>query len=256
MAHLKKSKKGYYSLYERILGKERCIKYIGKDPAPYYASLEKGAEINEATKRYPDLATRGSGQAILAEYKRRTLQKQNLPDKLYKTIVIDPPWPVEKIIRKVVPITQQYDFEYAVMTLEEIAALPLPDFADKEGCHVYLWATEKFLPMAFDILRQWGVNYIFTLVWHKNGGFQPFGLPQYNCEFVLFGKIGSLPFLTTRAFNCCFTADRREHSRKPQEFDDLIRRVSPEPRLEWFGRELKAGFDTIGAEKDKFNEMP
>ena len=111
------------------------------------------------------------------------------------------------------------------------------------------------MPFAFDILRQWGVSYIFTLVWHKNGGFQPFGLPQYNCEFVLFGKIGTLAFLTTKAFNCCFVGDRREHSRKPKEFDDLIRRVSPEPRLEWFGRELKDGFDTLGAEKEKFNEV-
>ena len=138
---LKKDQKGYYRLYEKVGGKTKYLKYIGKDPAAYYASLEKGAEISEAIKRYPDLATIGNGQAILAEYKRRILEKQPIPDKTYKTIVIDPPWQVEKIVRKVVPISQQYDFDYATMSIEDITKLPVPDLADKNGCHIYLWTT-------------------------------------------------------------------------------------------------------------------
>jgi len=256
MAYLHKDQRGYWHLKERRKGKVHYLRYIGKDPSGYYASLEKGAEILEAIRRYPDLATKGNGQAILAEYKRRIIDKQPIPSKVYRTIVIDPPWPMDKIKRAVVPINQQYDFDYATMTLEEIAALPVGELVDKTGCHVYLWTTEKFLPASFDILKRWGIDYILTFVWHKNGGFQPFGLPQYNCEFVIFGKAVGLSFQTTKALFCCFDGKRREHSRKPIEFDDMVRRVSPEPRLEWFGRERKDGFETIGYEKGKYNEMP
>jgi N6-adenosine-specific RNA methylase IME4 len=40
----------------------------------------------------------------------------------------------------------------------------------------------------------------------------------------------------------------REHSRKPDEFYDLIRRVSPGPRLDMFSREKRDGFEQHGNE--------
>jgi N6-adenosine-specific RNA methylase IME4 len=259
MAYVQKVKvkgKTYYRLVEKYRDeagkwKVRFLKYLGTDPQPYLDSVNKGQEIIQAQLKYPDLAVKG-GQAALAEYKRRQIPKIKLPVKTYRTIVVDPPWSMDKIIRKVVPVTQQYDFDYATMTLDEIRQLPVSQVANKDGCHLYLWTTQKFLPEAFSILKEWGFDYIFTMVWHKNGGFQPFDLPQYNCEFVLFGRIGSLKFLTTKQFFTCFNGLRREHSRKPPEFDDIVRRVSPEPRLEWFARETKEGFDTFGVETDKF----
>ncbi len=86
------------------------------------------------------------------------------------------------------------------------------------------------------------------MVWHKAGGFQPFNLPQYNAEFVLFGRKGGLDFLDTKNFFTCFEGKRREHSRKPVEFYDLIRRVSPEPRIEMFSREKHDGYEIWGDE--------
>ena len=32
---------------------------------------------------------------------------------------------------------------------------------------VLLWTTHKFLPDAFDILKEWGLDYKATLVWNK-----------------------------------------------------------------------------------------
>ena len=43
------------------------------------------------------------------------------------------------------------------------------------------------------MFRHVGV-FLCPFVWHKAGGFQPFGLPQYNCEFVLFARRGGLDF--------------------------------------------------------------
>ena len=183
--------------------------------------------------------------------KNAALIKQMIaqPTGKHSTIVIDPPWPMKKIVREVRP--NQAGFDYPTMSVEEIKLFPIGDYA-LDNCHLYLWTTQKFLPAAFDILKAWGFGYIFTMVWRKAGGFQPVGLPQYNCEFVLFGRKGNLEFLDTKDFFCAFEAPRREHSRKPEEFYELVRRVSPGPRIDIFSRETHAGFDQWGNQTDRF----
>ena len=169
----------------------------------------------------------------------------------YKTIVIDPPWPMQKIERDSRP--DQIGFDYPTMSIDEIRALPVDTLAE-DDCHLYLWTTQKYLPDAFDILVGWGFKYIFTMVWHKPGGIQPFNLPQYNCEFIIFGRRGNLPFLDLKQFPTCFNAPRREHSRKPDEFYDIVRRVSPAPRLDMFSRQARPDFNAWGNETEKFNQ--
>ena len=165
----------------------------------------------------------------------------------YKTIVIDPPWGMQKIEREISP--NQVGFDYPTMTQEELLDFELP--ADKE-CHLYLWTTQKFIWDAKELMDYWDFKYIFTMTWYKNGGFQPFGLPQYNSEFCLFGRRGNLPFLETKNFFTCNNWPRREHSRKPDEFYELVERVSPAPRIDIFSREKRNGFAQYGNETNKF----
>lgn len=190
-------------------------------------------------------------RAAVSKEKRDEARRQALeikpPEGRYRTIVIDPPWDMTKIDRDLAP--NQVDFEYPTMTLEEIKNFPMPAH---EECHLWLWTTQKFLPDCFEILKAWDFKYLVTCVWHKNGGFQPVGLPQYNCEFVILARRGGQPFLETKAFPTCFQAQRREHSRKPDEFYDLVRRVSPGPRIDIFSREKREGFDQFGNETEKF----
>ena len=214
-------------------------------------AVVKAIKIATTIEEHPDLASKTSGQAILAEAKRIEVKSISPPIGKFRTIIVDPPWPVEKILREVTP--NQYDYDYATKTLEEIKALPIQELAYDDGCHLYLWTTQKYLPLAFDILKGWGFAYIFTMVWHKAGGFQPFNLPQYNCEFILFGKKGNMPFLDTKNFFTCFNGQRREHSRKPDEFYELVKRVSPKPRIDIFSREKRGGFDQYGDEISKFD---
>ena len=205
----------------------------------------------------PELAAQVKSGAMPAAKAVQEIQKQKLkirldevatreavePTGLYDVIVIDPPWPMQKLERDERP--NQVDFDYPTMTEEQMANLQIP--ADV-NCHVWLWTTHKFLPMAFRLLDTWKLKYVCCFTWHKPGGFQPFNLPQYNCEFALYARKGAPQFLETKSFPVCFEAPRSGHSAKPQEFYDFINRVTGGRRLDMFNRRAIEGFDVWGKE--------
>lgn len=168
------------------------------------------------------------------------------PAGTYSTVVIDPPWPMQKIEREVRP-NQVKPLDYPPMSEADLRELPIPAAAD---AHLYLWTTHKFLPVALRLCEAWGFNYQCLLTWRKNVGFTPFSF-MYSTEHVVFARRGSLDLLV-KGRRLDFEAKVREHSRKPDVFYELVRDVSPAPRIDMFSREDREGFDAWGNEEGKF----
>ena len=172
----------------------------------------------------------------------------------YYTIVIDPPWPINWIEGdRIAERPNQVALEYPTMSFDDleemrddVLAIAAPD------CHLYLWTTHKFLERALSIVSAWGFSYQCQMTWVKNVGFTPYSW-MYSTEHILFCRRGNLPLLK-KGVRLDFEAKVREHSRKPDEFYEIIKAVSPSPRLDWFSRGSHDGFDSWGNEKGKFDE--
>jgi len=207
--------------------------------------------IDETIESEKELTTAAALRVAINEsvYKVKEDLKNNpipTPKDKYDVIVIDPPWEMKKIDRIVAP--EQFGFDYPTMSIDEIKNFDVPATIAADDCHLFLWTTQKYLPHCFDILDSWGFKYVFTMVWDKGGGFQPFNLPQYNCEFILYAHKGSPKFADTKKFFTCFHAKRTGHSRKPDEFYQLVSRVCDGKKIEVFARDKREGFDSWGNE--------
>lgn len=233
-------------------------KHVAREAKAEAAGVSAGAMGRaEQIHKHPELAEKViSGELKTAEA-LRTIQRQSLKKKLdaiaeqqtspvtgvFDVVVIDPPWPMKKIERDLFP--DQVDMDYPTMSEAELMGLDIP-MAD--NCHVWLWTTHKHLPLAFRMLSEWHLKYVCAFVWHKPGGFQPVGLPQFNCEFALYARRGTPEFIDTKAFNVCFDAPRGKHSEKPSAFYDVVRRVTAGRRLDMFNRRAIDGFIGWGNE--------
>jgi len=214
--------------------------------------IEKAPEEVKEAVRQGDLTINKAYTQIVKQERdekekemKAKLEEIAVPTKLYDVVVIDPAWEIQKIIRDIRP--NQKEFDYPTMTLDEIKNFQINDLMAND-CHVFLWTTQKWLPHVFDVLKEWGLIYVLTLVWHKKGGFQPFGLPQYNCEFVVYAHKGNPKFVDTKAFSCCFDGDRGKHSEKPDNFYALLDRVCEGRKIDVFARKERLGWDTYGNE--------
>lgn len=172
--------------------------------------------------------------------------------KKYKTIYADPPWQFQNRTGKVAPEHKRLS-RYSTMQLEEIKALPVSKVAD-EKCHLYLWVPNALLPEGLEVMQAWGFEYKTNIIWEK---IRKDGMPDGRgvgfyfrnvTEILLFGIRGdkNRTLDPGRSQVNLIRSIKREHSRKPDEFVNLIERCSSAPFLELFARGDRAGWDMWG----------
>jgi len=164
----------------------------------------------------------------------------------YKTIYVDPPWPEYGGGK----IKRGADRHYPLMSIREIRDLPVATLIHPEGCHLYLWTTNNYIPQAIEIMGWWDFSYKTCITWVKDR----IGLGQYfrgMTEHCLFGTHNSLPYRTTpdgkRAQGkTVFYARRTAHSVKPEDMRQMIELVSYPPYIELFARRRVEMWDVWG----------
>jgi len=160
--------------------------------------------------------------------------------KLYRTIVADPPW------RYIGTSNSRAVTPYETMTLGQLVALPVIDYAD-DDCHLWLWTTNAFMEEAHRLQRAWGFKPVTIVTWCKPGP----GVGHYvrnNTEHLLLGSRGRPAVPENKPISSWYQWPRGEHSEKPGAAYDLVEQVSQPPFLEIFARNQRLGWETWGNE--------
>jgi N6-adenosine-specific RNA methylase IME4 len=218
---------------------------LGEDGSPVRTSVvrREAGEIKEA-QRASDLQSTAQANPLLPWL---------LPGR-YRTLVVDPPWEMQ-LARTGANKHRSSDWHmYSYMTEAELAELEPMHKLPAEQSHLYLWTPHRHLKAALRLVDAWGFRFYCVLVWQKDRGMVAYSW-RYDTELVIFATRGGLG-LDSMGESQHFFAKAREHSRKPKEFYDLVRRVSPEPRVDVFSREDRPGFDSWGDEQGLFSGQP
>jgi len=169
-----------------------------------------------------------------------------LPQDKYDVIYADPPW---KYDDKLIDGYGAAEHHYPPMSIEELCDLPIENISDKNAV-LFMWVTSPFVDECWDVIQAWGFEYKAMFVWDKvrhNYG-------HYNSvrhELLLICTKGSYLPQGKQLHDSVISIERsNEHSRKPEEFRQLIEQMYPQGRkIELFARgELPEGWKAWGNE--------
>ena len=167
----------------------------------------------------------------------------------YACIAADPPWTFKtpNAASTDCPL-RSVNRHYSTLSLDAIKALPVADLAARD-CALFIWTTDVQLPGALAVMTAWGFAFA-TVAFHwakthaKSGKFVT-GCGWWtraNVEICLLGTRGS-PKRLDASVKRLLIADRREHSRKPDEAYHAMQRLVGGPYLELFARTVRPGWD-------------
>lgn len=176
-----------------------------------------------------------------------------LEAELYRTVVADPPWqPAMALTNGGATKASPQNF-YETLSVAEIIALR-PSMAAQ--AHLYVWCVAQHVDWGYAVARAWGCDPVILLTWNKPG--LGTGRFQCNTEHILVARRGNRignPFGTggraaAATSGTRFDWPRGRHSEKPDEFFDMVERLSPAPRLEMYARAPRPGWSVWGKQAE------
>lgn len=167
-----------------------------------------------------------------------------MPD--FKTVVMDPPW------LEVGGGGRGAQNHYSVSKTSDmpdiITSCPYWNQIEKDA-HLYMWVTNSFLADGLWLMKQLDFKYMTNIVWVKHR----IGIGQYfrgKHELCLFGTRGRgfAVKTETRKITSVINANRTIHSKKPDEFMEMVEQRSHGPYLEIFARRERENWTSWGNE--------
>lgn len=173
----------------------------------------------------------------------------------YDLIVIDPPWAYETYSER--GQKKGAATQYETLSCEEIAErFPVGQLAGGD-CLLLCWATQTLLDRQIDCVKRWGFTYTSLIVWEKvfESGKSAIGTGyrvRSMAEPIIMATIGQPKH---KAFPGLFKGIRREHSRKPERFYELVEDRCPKlfRRADIFARQTRPRWESFGNEATKFD---
>lgn len=177
--------------------------------------------------------------------------------KKYQIIVVDPPWEIQKIRKRVRP--NQVEMDYPMLSIDEIKSLKIPEIA-ADPSMIFVWTIDKYLYETKPIIECWGFKYHLTMAWDKTNGLAMYGFNRQT-EFVLVGLKGKHnAYPTRKTIRTSFTAKSEYHSAKPDIFYEMLD-VLDGNRIDIFARKarknllIKNNWDVWGNEVESDIEL-
>ena len=176
----------------------------------------------------------------------------------YPAILIDPPWQFKAYSGAALPQRAE-GAHYGMMDLDALKGLPVAaEYAAADSC-MFMWVVDSHLDQGLELIKEWGFTFkTIAFVWVKT---TKDGNPRMGTGLWT-RKMSEICLLATRGkpkrmsggVRQVIMAQRREHSRKPDEIYERIEQLVEGPYLEMFARQSRPGWDAWGNETDKFNK--
>lgn len=229
---------------EKAIENETTV--VGQKPEELKNKLMSGdISINQAYKDIKREELRREREEVIQEQIERPKTSNHIDiyttENKYRVIYADPPWSYND--KQNIEVLGGAEKHYPTMPLDEICALPIPA---EDNAVLFIWVTSPLLEDSFKVINAWGFKYKSSFVWDKVAH----NMGHYNSvrhEFLLIATKGSCTPDVKRLFDSVVSIERTEHSRKPNEFREMISTLYPfGGRLEMFAREAPEGWDVWG----------
>lgn len=246
-----------------------AIEEIAQQPAEHQRAIldslprdDKGKLTTEAKKALGPIIKEVRAEKQIEKKERRDAREKelgknqhDLPDRRFGVILADPEWPFD-VWSEETGQDRAAKNHYPTSTIAVITSRPVASIA-AEDCVLGLWATVPKLPVALDVMREWGFTYVTHIAWVKDRIGTGYWF-RNNHEILLIGKRGAPPKPADGTqWRSAITAPRGAHSEKPDFQYEFFETFFPSwSKIELNARRARPGWRGWGFEAPKAETEP